>query len=224
MLTKSKSFTIKMLTNSFTGNRMNFRKFLPTKLFSRSAKKVVHTAADVVAKNPEAESLAQTVIKRATNYAHVAERALHFHLVVFGIVLGFTLMTTIIAVGKLTVALDISFMVANKNLVLNIGYASFFASILYGFIKHYNSKHHERRIKKDATLLEEEYKAKNEVLERKYRERESYLEKRFKESEEKLDTLQQKLMKTEEGGSVWDTISSYSPIGSRKIKDENDAG
>ena len=200
----------------------NFKKFI-TRIFSRSAKKVIHSASDVVAKSPEVDSLAKTLIERYSNYVHAFEKVVHFHLVIFGIIRGFAVMTTIIALGKLSFALDVPFLASNQTLISTFAYAFFFVSIFFSFIKHYKSKHHERRIKKNIIELEEDFKEKHKRLELRYEERAEHLEKCLKEEEDKLDQLRQKLSKKSDETSVWETISSYSPIGSRKTgEDDND--
>ena len=130
---------------------MRLKKIFTFRLFSRGAEKVVNKGAQIVAKSPEAASLTETVIKRITNYAHVGERIIHFHLVVFGIMLGFTLMTSIIALGKLAIAMELQFLVQNSDLIFKFGYASFFAGILYGFFRYYTSKHDECHIRKEQS-------------------------------------------------------------------------
>ena len=193
----------------------NFKKII-TRIFSRSAKKVIHSASDVVSKSPEVDSLAKTLIERGTNYVHAFERVVHFHLVVFGIIRGLAVMTTIIALGKLSFAIDVPFLASNQTLISTFAYASFFISIFFSFIKHYKSKHHERRIHKSITELEEDFKEKHKRLELRYKERADYLEKCLKDEEDKLDQLRQKLSKKSDETSVWETISSYNPIGTRK--------
>ena len=112
-------------------------KSLALKAFSKAGRKAVNAASDTVSKNPEANSLAETVVKRMTNVFHLGDKILHFHLVLFGVMLGFSLMTMIIAFGKLAIVLEVgtvtwystlvthlfllvSFMVSSDIITLNI--------------------------------------------------------------------------------------------------------
>ena len=87
---------------------MRLKTILKSKFFQKGAKKVVDKTADVITRNPEAASLSETLIKRFTAYAHIGDRLLHFHELVFGVMLGFTLMTGIIALGKFAAALGVA--------------------------------------------------------------------------------------------------------------------
>ena len=194
-------------------------KSLALKAFSKAGRKAVDAASDTVSKNPEANSLAETVVKRMTNVFHLGDKILHFHLVLFGVMLGFSLMTMIIAFGKLAIVLEVGIFIVNRDLVFNFGYASFFASIVYGFIGHYYSEHHKRRIKKMKLALDEEFKSKGERLERKFKEREIFLEQQFKIEEDKLDQIRQQNLKAQDNSSVWESIKSSNPV--RKLRKEN---
>ena len=191
------------------------------KLLFRSSKGLVEGAAKIVSKNPEAESLAETVVKRFTSYAYLGEKAVHFHLVIFGLFLGLTLMTSIIAIGKLAYALEIPFFYEHRDIVLNFGYASLFIGILSGFLRHYNSKHHKRVVALEISAIDEEFRLKKEALERDFRERQIDLEGRIKETELILDSRRKLLEKTEPGSSIWDTLSSYSPLPKRTDKNKS---
>ena len=198
---------------------MRLKRFFNFKLFSRGAKKVVTTTAEVVSKNPEAASLTETVIKRVTNYAHVGERLIHFHLVVFGIMLGFTMMTSIIALGKLAIALEVKFFAEHRDLILNFGYFSFFAGILYGFVRHYMSKHHKRFIASEKRKLEKEFEAKKRKLEADFNELKVELEKKIELEHARLETLVDRSKNQDESSSVWNTISAYNPVSGRRKKE-----
>ena len=117
-------------------------RYFASKAFLKFGRKAVTAATDRVSKNPEANSLAEKVVNRMTNVFHLGDKILHFHIVLFGVMLGFSLMTMIIAFGKLALVLEVGIFVANRDLVFNFGYASFFGSIVYGFIGHYASEHH----------------------------------------------------------------------------------
>ena len=172
-------------------------------------------------KSPEAASLSETVIKRITNYAHVGERIIHFHLVVFGIMLGFTFMTSIIALGKLAIAMELQLLVQNSHLIFKFGYASFFAGILYGFFRHYTSKHHERHIRKEQKKLTHDHEQNKLNLKIEY-ELKSKLEQKISEKKEALSAMENEITKRQDASSVWDTISSYNPAGTRsKTESQN---
>ena len=194
---------------------MRLKDLFTFKLFSRGAEKVVNKSAEIVAKSPEAASLTETVIKRITNYAHVGERIIHFHLVVFGIMMGFTLMTSIIALGKLAMAMELHFLVQNSDLIFKFGYASFFAGISYGFFRHYTSKHHERHIRKEQQQLTQDHEQKKLNLKIEYDELKSKLEQQISEKKEVLRAIENEIAKRQDATSVWDTISSYNPVGTR---------
>ena len=123
---------------------MKLKTFFKSKIIKRGAEKMVDRTAEILAQKPEVASLSETLVKRFTTYAHIGDKILHFHLVVFGLMLGFSLMTGIIAIGKLAGAMGISLFSENNGLVFNLGYFAFFFGIVYGFFKHYASAHHER--------------------------------------------------------------------------------
>ena len=175
-------------------------------------------ATFIAAANLSAISLTETVFKRVTNYAHLGERLVHFHLVVFGIILGFTLMTSIVALGKLARALEVKFLVEHRDLVLNFGYFSFFAGILYGFIRHYMSKHHKRFIVSEKRKLDKEFEAKKRKLETEFFKLKSDLEQKIELKESHLKDLVERSSKQDERSSVWNTISAYNPVSARRKK------
>ena len=204
---------------NFRLEKMRLKRFFTHKLFSRGAKKVVTATAEVVSKNPEANSLSKLVIKRVTNYAHVSERIIHFHLVVFGTMLGFTLMTLIIAFGKLAIALEVKFLAEHRDLILNFGYFSFFASILYGFLCHYMSKHHKRFIESEKHKLDKEFEAKKRKLEADFQKLKADFEQKIDAQRTHLEKIMERSSLQDESSSVWDTISAYNPVGGRRKKD-----
>ena len=195
---------------------------------------MVDRTAEILAQKPEVASLSETLVKRFTTYAHIGDKILHFHLVVFGLMLGFSLMTGIIAIGKLAGAMGISLFSENNGLVFNLGYFAFFFGIVYGFFKHYASAHHERlheqKLKELADTfavkereLQKEFDEKKESLEDEFVARSMSLAQKIKEQEQEVNYLQEKaaqikmeLEETGKGSSVWTTISSYNPMNRNK--------
>lgn len=195
---------------------------------------MVDRTAEILAQKPEVASLSETLVKRFTTYAHIGDKILHFHLVVFGLMLGFSLMTGIIAIGKLAGAMGISLFSENNDLVFNLGYSAFFFGIVYGFFKHYASAHHERlheqKLKELADTfavkereLQKEFDEKKESLEDEFIARSMSLAQKIKEQEQEVNYLQEKAAQIkkeiEEMGkdsSVWTTISSYNPMNRNK--------
>ena len=195
---------------------------------------MVDRTAEILAQKPEVASLSETLVKRFTTYAHIGDKILHFHLVVFGLMLGFSLMTGIIAIGKLAGAMGISLFSENNDLVFNLGYSAFFFGIVYGFFKHYASAHHERlheqKLKELADTfavkereLQKEFDEKKESLEDEFVARSMSLAQKIKEQEQEVNYLQEKAAQIkkeiEEMGkdsSVWTTISSYNPMNRNK--------
>ena len=212
-----------------TNLTMKLKAIFKSKILKRSAEKVVDRTADILAQKPEVASLSETLVKRFTTYAHIGDKILHFHLVVFGLMLGFSLMTGIIAVGKLAGYVGIA-LFENNDLVFILGYFAFFSGILYGFFKHYASAHHERLHEqklKDLTdtfsmkekELQKEFDEKKESLEDEFIARSKSLAQKIKEQEQEVNYLKEQAAQirkeTEEmkkDNSVWDTISSYNPV------------
>jgi hypothetical protein len=195
-----------------------------TNLFlKKGSKRVVEITAEVVARSPETASLTETFINRFSTYANVLEKLLHFHLIGLGVVLGFTLMTATIALGKLAIALEFNLFIQHRDLIFNIGYFTFFASILFGFYKHYMSSHYERslsskiaRLEADfgnqQLMMEVEFKEKKEALEDEFLERNKTLGLMIKEQEQKLDLLTKKAANEDNKNTVWDSFSNFNPI------------
>ena len=213
---------------------MKLKTFFKSKIIKRGTEKMVDRTAEILAQKPEVASLSETLVKRFTTYAHIGDKILHFHLVVFGLMLGFSLMTGIIAIGKLAGAMGISLFSENNDLVFNLGYSAFFFGIVYGFFKHYASAHHERlheqKLKELADTfavkereLQKEFDEKKESLEDEFIARSMSLAQKIKEQEQEVNYLQEKAAQIkkeiEEMGkdsSVWTTISSYNPMNRNK--------
>ena len=209
---------------------MKLKTFFKSKILKRGAEKVVDRTAEILAQKPEVASLSETLVKRFTTYAHIGDKILHFHLVVFGLMLGFSLMTGIIAIGKLAGAMGISLFSENNDLIFNLGYFAFFSGIVYGFFKHYASAHHKRLHKQKLEDLTETFSMKEKELQKEFDEKKESLEDEFiarsknlaqkiKEQEQEVNYLKEQAAKirkeTEEmkkDNSVWDTISSYNPV------------
>ena len=208
--------------------------FFKSKIIKRGAEKMVDRTAEILAQKPEVASLSETLVKRFTTYAHIGDKILHFHLVVFGLMLGFSLMTGIIAIGKLAGAMGISLFSENNDLVFNLGYSAFFFGIVYGFFKHYASAHHERlheqKLKELADTfavkereLQKEFDEKKESLEDEFIARSMNLAQKIKEQEQEVNYLKEKaaqikkeIEETGKDSSVWTTISSYYPMNLNK--------
>ena len=198
---------------------MKLANFVPKSIFKKGLKKAVIVSSDVVAKSPEAASLSETVIKRATSLIYIGDKAAHFHLVIFGIILGCTFMTSIIAIGKLAVALELRFVVENRDLVPIFGYAAFFIGIADGFFRHYKSKHHLRFISLEKAALDAEFDLKRQTLEHMHQERTEYLGKKIAEAEQTLEILKKKMAVPAVNPSKWDAITSINPLNFRgKVK------
>jgi hypothetical protein len=188
---------------------------------SKTAEATVTKSAETIAQNKKATELTEsgmsfvnTVVKRTTNYAHLADRAIHYHLIGFGIVTGFSLMTGIVALGKLGIALQISFLVEREDLILNFAYASFFIAIFVSFIRHYASEDHKRFIEKEKKTLdqelllkgerlEQEFKVKKQKLENDYREKLKHFEDRIEKHEKRLEEARQDVQKAKEKNVQW---------------------
>ena len=213
---------------------MKLKTFFKSKIIKRGTEKMVDRTAEILAQKPEVASLSETLVKRFTTYAHIGDKILHFHLVVFGLMLGFSLMTGIIAIGKLAGAMGISLFSENNDLVFNLGYSAFFFGIVYGFLKHYASAHHERlheqKFKELADTfavkereLQKEFDEKKESLEDEFIARSMNLAQKIKEQEQEVNYLKEKAAQIkkeiEEMGkdsSVWTTISLYNPMNRNK--------
>lgn len=213
---------------------MKLKTFFKSKIIKRGTEKMVDRTAEILAQKPEVASLSETLVKRFTTYAHIGDKILHFHLVVFGLMLGFSLMTGIIAIGKLAGAMGISLFSENNDLVFNLGYSAFFFGIVYGFFKHYASAHHERlhehKLKELADTfavkereLQKEFDEKKESLEDEFIARSMNLAQKIKEQEQEVNYLKEKAAQIkkeiEEMGkdsSVWTTISLYNPMNRNK--------
>lgn len=196
----------------------------------------VEKTSDIISRNPEAASLSETLVKRFTTYAHIGEKIIHFHHVIFGLMLGFSMMTGIIAIGKLLSVLEVSIFNIDKDLALSFGYFSFFSCVCFGFFKHYQSSHHKRLIQKRKTIFEQEFDKKQEDLKREFKEKKESLEEAFierskklgamiREQDEelqhikkqismataKLDEITRKITRKEEKKSTWNSISDIYP-------------
>jgi len=199
---------------------MSFFKSNARKLFSRGSKKVIDTTSVVMERNPEIDSIAKVLAKRIERYFGLGQSFIHFHLIWFGIMLGFAVMSTIIAIGKFIISIEVDYFISNRDLIFNFGYASFFLCIIIGFISHYKSQHHAIRIKKAKEDLDKEFKSKNDELERKYTERMHQLEARFLE-EKRLLALKRDEEAEQNDSKMWDNLPSLG-IKRKKEKPLND--
>ena len=204
------------------GSDKNMRKIFK-KMLKRGSKKVVDTTANIVSRSPEAASLSETLIKRITTYAYLGEKLAHFHLVVFGVILGFSFMTAIIAFGKLAIVLEVSIFSENRDLIFNFGYLSLFLGTLLGFLKHYASSHHGRSLRNKSVRLEQDFKQKISDLEIDFKEKKESLEEEFlertkvlgamiKKQEQELKELAETIKLEKNKSTVWETISTYNPV------------
>lgn len=200
---------------------MSFFKTNARKLFFRGSRKVIDTTSVIIEKNPEIDSIAKVLAKRIERYFGLGQSFIYFHLIWFGIMLGFAVMSTIIAIGKFIVSIEVDYFISNRDLIFNFGYASFFICIIIGFISHYKSQHHAIRIKKAKEDLDKEFKSKNDELERKYTERMHQLEARFLEEEERFLALQRDNEAEQSDSSMWDNLPSLG-IKRKKQKSLND--
>ena len=188
----------------------------------QAGESVVNEIDTNLEKNPEIESFTKTAFDKAVRYGLVTEKLIHFHLVVFGFMLGFGLLTGTIAIGKFAAAVEIELFKNNKELIFNIGYFSLFVGIIYGFIKHYNSGHHARRLEKNQYRLEREYSQKALELEsnHKIKQQESLselnvLEKMIEDKKQEFAKEEARLEKLNATDAGWmETITSYNPFAS----------
>ena len=187
---------------------MKFIRVVAGKVFSKGSKKVIDATSGAIEKNPEIQSVALFLSKRIERYFSLGQGFLHFHFVWFFIIIGLGLMSTIIAIGKFLISMEINYFIFNRGLIFNFAYASFFLSIIFGFICHYKSQHHAIRIKKEKINLDNEFKLKNEELERKYNERMIYLKTKFLEEEEKFFSKQRDNEAKQSDNTLWDSLPS----------------
>ena len=196
---------------------------------TQAGETVVNKIDTNIEKNPEVESFTKTVVNKAVRYGLVTEKLLHFHLVVFGFMLGLGLLTGTIAMGKFAVAVEIELFKNNKELIFNIGYFSLFFGIIFGFIKHYMSDHHARRLEKNQHRLERQYAQKDLELENNYRIKHqerldelNSLVKMIEKRKQELADEEAKLEKLNATDVGWmETINSYNPFASSDGAKEN---
>ena len=200
---------------------MKYIRVLAAKVFTKGSKKVIDATSGAIEKNPEIVSVALFLSKKFERYFSLGKGFLHFHFVWFFIAIGLGLMSTTIAFGKFLISMEINYFVSNRDLIFNFAYASFFISIIFGFICHYKSQHHKIYIKKEKIKLENKFKQKNEELERKYNERMHQLETRFLEEEEKFLAMQRDNEAKQSDNTLWDSLPSIG-VKRKKAEPSND--
>ena len=200
---------------------MKYIRGLAAKVFTKGSKKVIDATSGAIEKNPDIESLAIKVSKKIERYIGLGQGFIHFHLVWFGMILGLALMSSIITIGKFLISMEIDYFISNRDLIFNLAYASFFLSMLLGYIGHYMSQHHAIRVKKAKAKLDNEFILRNEELERKYNERMHQLETRFLEEEERFLTMQRDNEAKQSDNTLWDSLPSIG-VKRKKTKPSND--